>query len=110
MSHVTDILLCTAIADGAKGTEEHPNADALSAHLAQRHGAACSLAKIDGHAGGNKAIQADVFAAAVDYCDIDALVAAFYAIPWESPECAQLMVKDENWDAFEVHLASAKTP
>ena len=99
MSVVTDILLCTAIADGGS-EDEHPNADALSAWLVSKYGPACALQKLDGHAGGNKAMQADVFGAAVNHCSVDDLLSAFRAVPWEYPETALLLLQHENWDRF----------
>ena len=106
MSVVTDILLCTAIDDGAPAEDKRPNADALSAWLVQRHGPACELKKLDGYAGGNKAMQCDVFGVAVNYCDTDELVAAFRAVKWQYPESAQLLVKEEDWDAFRLFTAA----
>ena len=106
MSEVTDILLCTAICDGSAVDDEHPSADRLSAWLTQRHGPACALKKIDGYAGGNKAMQADVYGVAVNWCDVEGLVEAFLAIPWEHRESAQLLVKRENDEAFQVIRAS----
>jgi hypothetical protein len=101
MSVVTDILLCTALYDGG-GDDEHPNADALSAWLVGRHGPLCALHQLDQLAHGNKAMQADVFGVAVNYCDIDGLVAAFRSIKWERPDSAQLLLKHEDWSAFRV--------
>jgi len=105
MSHVTDILLCTAIDDGGQMEDEHPNADRLTAWLVTQYGPANALKKLDHIAGGGKAMQCDVFGVAVNYCDIEELVRQFKAIGWESPECAQLLVKDEQWDAFVMHGA-----
>ena len=105
MSHVTDILLCTAIEDGGTGQDEHPNADALSDWLVDEYGEANMLKRIDKIARGGKVMQADVFGVAVNYCDIDGLVAKFKAIEWEHRESAQLLVKDENWGAFRIYEA-----
>lgn len=102
MSHVTDILLLTALHDGGRD-DEHPNADALSAWLVEHHGPACSLKQLDQHADGNKRMQADVFGVALQSCNIGALVSQFRAIPWESPESVQLLLKDECWDAFIIY-------
>ena len=104
MSHVTDILLCTGIDDGG-AEDEHPNADRLSEWLVSKHGAACKLVLVSDRAGGNKVMQADVFAVAVNHCSIPALIEAFRAIPWDYPEAVQLMVKDEHDDAFTIYTA-----
>jgi hypothetical protein len=98
MSHVSDIILITAIEDGAAVESDHPNADRLSEYLRENHKS--SLIQVDGHAGGNKAVQADVFMAAINYLDIPAFVAAFKSVHWEIPECAQLLIKDEHDDRF----------
>lgn len=105
MSHVTDILLCTAINDGETGEYDHPNADALSGWLADEYGELNVLKRIDKFAGGGKVMQTDVFGVAVNYCDIDELVAKFRAIEWENRESAQLLVKDEDWDGFCIYEA-----
>lgn len=103
MSHVADILLLTMLEDGgSKSVKECPNADALSDWLAEHYNG-CRLVQFDGLAGGNKAMQANVFGTAINYCDIPALVAAFRAIKWEYPESAQLLVKDEHDDTFTMY-------
>lgn len=109
MSHVADIILVTAIDDGAQRDEEHPNADLLSKWLQENKGQDwLKLVKVDQHAGGNKAIQCDIFLAAINYLDIDGFVAAFRSIRWHMPECAQLMIKDEHDDLFTVYTALAE--
>jgi hypothetical protein len=104
MSSVTDILLCTGLADGiVMDSRPHPSADALSRWLVERHGPACALKQLNGYAGGNKAMQADVFGGAVNYCDTEGLLAAFRAIPWDDREAVQLLVKEEHDSAFRVY-------
>ena len=105
MSHVTDILLCAFVDDGATKEDGRTNADELSAWLVDEYGGANTLKRLDGIATGGKAMQADVFGVAVNYCDIDGLVAKFRTIKWERPESAQLLVKDEDWDGFRVYEA-----
>lgn len=100
MSVVTDIILVTGIDDGG-AEDEHPNADRLSAYLEREHNGH-HLLKTDGHAGGNKAMQCDVFMAAINFLDHDAFVEWFRSIEWESPEKAQLMLKCEDCDRFEI--------
>jgi hypothetical protein len=95
MSVVTDIILVTGIDDGAEREDEHPNADRLSAYLEREHGGR-GLAKVDQHAGGRKAMQCDVFMAAVNFLDKDAFLAWFHAIEWHDPEQVQLMLKGEQ--------------
>jgi hypothetical protein len=101
MSHVTDIILVTATEDGAEIEDGHPNADLLSKHLSERH-TGTTLVKVDGFAGGGKAMQCDVFAAAVNYLDQDDLITALNGVPWDMPESVQLMLKDEHDDTFRI--------
>jgi hypothetical protein len=101
MSHVTDIILVTAIEDGAEIEDGHPNADLLSKYLSERH-TGTTLVKVDGFAGGGKAMQCDVFAAAVNYLSMGDLVAAMNEVPWQAPENVQLMLKDEHDDTFRI--------
>ena len=103
MSHVTDILLCTAMEDGAQREDKHPNADQLSAWLVERHGPSSALKRLDQLAKGGKVMQADVFGVAVNGCNIEGLVEVFKAVPWEHPESAQLLLKDEAWDGFRLY-------
>ena len=104
MSYVTDIILVTMIDDGAELEDTQPNADQLSRYLSVNHGGAC-LNKMDAYAGGNKAMQCDVFMGAVRSMDAAIFIEAFKAIEWEFPECAQLFIKEENDDCFTVHTS-----
>lgn len=101
MSRVTDIILITAIDDGASTDQEHPNVDQLNDYLKSQHGG-CSLVQVDHRAGGSKAMQCDVFMAAINYLDHGALLAHLEAISWETPECVQLMLKGEEEDRFSI--------
>jgi hypothetical protein len=103
MSHVADIIFTTAIEDGAETDGAHPNTDKLSAYIEKNHSGA-TLVKVDSHAGGSKAMQCDVFMAAINYMDIDAFVAWFQGIEWEYPESVQLLIKDEHEDLFTVYV------
>lgn len=107
MSHVTDIILTTALWDGSPDDSPYstPNADTLSAYLVAKYGPANALNEVSEGAGGGKAFQADGFMAAVNYCDIAELVATFRAIKWVYPESAQLFVKDEYEDKFRIYNA-----
>ncbi len=102
MSHVADIIFMTSIDDGSNVEDSHPNADKLSAYLVRNHNGAY-LVKVDDHAGGNKAMQCDVFMAAINYLDIDEFVEWFHGIEWEYPESVQLLIKDEHDDQFSMY-------
>src|SRR5262245_44259689 len=100
MSVVTDIILVTIIDDGAERDGEHPNVDRLNAWIHETQGPPEALRKVDDDAGGNKAMQCDVFMAAINYLDKPGLIRAFRGIPWEAAEAVQLMLKGEDDDLF----------
>lgn len=102
MSHVTDIILVTAIEDGAEAIAGHPSADKVSDYLKQNHNGHVLL-EVSPVAGGDKAMQCDVFMSAINGLDIPAFVKWFAAIEWEFPEYVQLLLKDENDDRFAVY-------
>jgi len=103
MSFVTDVLLCTALGDGASTKDSRLNANVLSDWLVEHYGPACALEKLSSYAGGNKAMQADVFGVAVNFCNREKLIAAFQAISWQYPESAQLFLKHEDSDSFQLY-------
>lgn len=102
MSHVTDIILSTTIDDGAELEGEHPNTDQLNMYLNENHNG-CSLVKADDKAGGGKAMQCDLFIAAINHLNIPDFLERFYQIAWEYPESVQLMLKDEHEDIFRIY-------
>lgn len=99
MSHVADIILLTEIDDETDGRK---NPDRLSDYLRKHHNG-CELKRIDEYAGGNKAFQSDAWAAAINYMNIEGFLAAFRAVPWETPECVLLMIRDEHDEQFTVY-------
>lgn len=107
MSIVTDVILVTAICDGAMGKDDsHPSVDQLNRWLAGSTGRSFNqLVRVDQHAGGSKAMQCDVWMAGINMLDEDALVEAFLAIDWQDPDSAQLMLKSEQADRFRVYRA-----
>jgi hypothetical protein len=60
--------------------------------------------QVDQLAVGTKAMQCDVFLTAINYLDIEAFVEVFRGIPWNVPECVQLLIKDEHDELFTVYL------
>ena len=104
MSRVTDIILITAIEDGAECEGEHPNADRLSAFIRENHyKVGVPLLQVHEIAGGNKYMQCSVFAGAINHLNADAVVECFANIDWEYPECAQLLLKGEQENTFTSH-------
>ena len=96
MSHVTDIIIVTMLDDGG-GEDCHPNVDLIAEK------AGIWFEKASDKVGGNKAMQADVFLAAVNCLDIDNFVSIFGSVKWEYPDCVQLFLKDEHENVFTVY-------
>ena len=92
MSWVADVILVTSLSD-----EDNNDLDAWLLGEYPHRG---RLVRVDDHAGGNKCMQARVSIGAYNHLYIEGLVNAFRAIRWEFPECAQLLIKDEDDDTF----------
>lgn len=97
MSHVADVVLLTFLDDG--GMKEVQ--DWFETNGWPR------LVRISYRAGGDKAMQHDIWAAAINYFDIEGLAAAVRAAHWEWPESVQLLVKDENEECFTLRAGVA---
>jgi hypothetical protein len=108
MSYVADIVLLTTIDDGGMD-DEHPNTDRLEAWLREHYSDHVRLVKVDQHAVGTKAMQCDVFITAINYLDTEAFVEVFRTVPWDMPECVQLLIKNEHDDRFTVYLPERTT-
>jgi hypothetical protein len=80
--------------------------DQLSAWLQEHHHR--SLVKVSRYAGGDKVMQCDVFMAAINYLDLEGFLDAFRAVKWETPQCVQLMIKDEHDDVFTIYTPLVK--
>ena len=66
------------------------------------------LVEISDHAGGNKAMQCEVWAAAINYFDIEGFSKMVHAAQWESPESVQLLIKDEEDDSFVLRVGELR--
>ena len=100
MSHVTDIILVTAIDD--YGAE---NLCRNLIKIEKMFSIDECFVKVDKLSGGNRAMQCDCFLAAMRNLDIEKFLKEFHKIYWEYPECAQLMLKDEDEDLFTIHYS-----
>jgi hypothetical protein len=107
VSVVTDIILVTAIEDGGFDGQ-HPNVDKMNEWFQARYRGA-RLVKVDQHGGGNKAMQCDVFMGAINFLDVDALLAAFKAIEWQQHESVQLMLKQEHEERFTAYQMDSRS-
>jgi hypothetical protein len=90
MSHVADVILLTFVEDA--GIDD--------AQKWLRDNKWPELVEVSGNAGGNKAMQCDVWVAAINCFAIDDFAKAVKAINWEWPDSVQLLVKDEHDDHF----------
>jgi len=62
------------------------------------------MIKVDDFAGGGKAIQCDLFIAAINHLNISEFLEEFYQIEWEAPEYIRLMLKDEQEERFSIYV------
>lgn len=98
MSHITEIIFVTAWNDGETGWQDsrgdcRPNATIFTRYLINNQ--QCPTMFVEVH---NQ--QCDMWVGASRHCDIPSMLRVFAAIQWERPECAQLLIKDEDWDRF----------
>lgn len=96
MSTVADIILVT-------GTYDTNCKNSLDEYLKKHHNGE-HLVKVDDYAGGHKAIQADVYMAAINGLDINDFLDCFYNTNFEDPNLCQLMIKNENDNRFEIYI------
>ncbi|MDO6447224.1 hypothetical protein Q4493_15755 [Colwellia sp. 1_MG-2023] len=102
MSIISNVILTTAIYEGAWSKSDYGNVDLLNDYLRKNYQGTC-LRIVHDKAGGHQQMTCDIFMAAVDYLDVDALVNEFLAIEWQKPEQAQLMIRsnlDEKFQLF----------
>lgn len=98
MSVVTDIILITGIDDGRDGDETPGSVDRFNDWI-EAHGRATDrLVQVDRHAGGHKAMQCDVWLAAINFCDEAELEKAFQRVEWDQPRMVQLLINSEHSD------------
>jgi hypothetical protein len=100
MSVITDIILLTFIRD-REANGGRLNAEKLSEYLSENY-RSNGFVQVDGYAGGNRAMQCNVFITAVNYLDHDEFIEVFNSIEWEYPESVQLLLKCEDCDTFEI--------
>ena len=93
MSVVTDVVLLTSVNEVKAITE-------INRYLKTNEEGQC-LREISSHAGGCKAIQADIWAGAFNYMDTDGFIAFFKTVTtWEFPEDVKLLIQKENDNGF----------
>ena len=105
MSIISNVILTTAIYDGAWSQSDYGSVDILNDYLRKHYQGTCFNIVHD-KAGGNQQMTCDIFIAAVDYLDVDALVNQFLTIEWQKPEQAQLMIRSNLDDKFQLYSPS----
>lgn len=94
MSVVTDIILVTETDELLHvGDDSFLDTSKLSNHLVE----------VGGLAGGNKHMQCDVFAAAINHLDHEDLIRRFRFMKWNNPDSVQLFIRREEDDLFKVY-------
>lgn len=94
MSYITDVVIFTETGEpGMKQAQDWVRENTRS-----------DFSQVDEFAGGNKAMQCDVWAGAFNYFPKDDFLAALRAIKeWEHPDAVQVLFKGENDSKFEIH-------
>lgn len=104
MTCITNLILTTAVHDGAWMNSDYGSVDTLNDYL-YKHYQGARLNCVVSHAGGRKPMSCDVFIAAIDYLNIDEFITLFYQVPWDKPEEAQLMLRTEGQATFTLYQA-----
>ena len=99
MTCITNVILTTAIHDGAWMNSDTGSVDVLSDYLYQNY-QGTRLSAVETHAGGRKGMTCDVFVAAVDYLNVEEFITLFNQVKWEKPEQAQLLIRTEGDRVF----------
>ena len=99
MSSVTDILILTAI--------EETGMEVVNKYFSDTR---YTLKEVSDYSGGNKAFQADVFMAAINYFALDEFLEFLQTVEWENPECVQVLIKREHDDNFKVYTYNRIRP
>ncbi|WP_235314434.1 hypothetical protein [Paraglaciecola algarum] len=100
MTCITNVILTTAIQDGAWMNSDYGSVDELNEYLCNNYQGS-TLKMVHCHAGGNKGMSCDVFMAAIDYLNIEEFIEQFKQIQWDKPLAAQLLLKSEPDDIFQ---------
>lgn len=100
MSRVTNVILTAACAEDIDDND-HANAmESVNQWLAEKNYG--EFARVDGNAGGTKAMEAFVFLGAFNYLDLVAFLAVVGAAPWQQPENVRVFVKQQEDERFDV--------
>lgn len=103
MSVVTDIILCFSLGEdrieGAKTVDDRfPLVDEINAWLMEDGRG--ELTRLNGHEGGGKGWQCEIFGGAFNYLDVRAFVKMIAALKWNRPHQVQLFIRGEEDEVF----------
>ena len=102
MTDISNVILITAMDDGACAHSDHAHADLINDFLT-RHYQGDRLNKVDHHGGGKKAMPLDMFIGAIDYLDRERLLEFYNQIPWDNPDRVQLMIQGRKDNGFTLY-------
>ena len=95
MTCITNVILTAAIHDGAWINSDYGSVDQLNEYLSKKY-QGTRLYSIEGSVGGHKTISCDIFAAAIDYLDLDEFIEEFSKVQWDKPEEVHLLIKSSD--------------
>jgi hypothetical protein len=101
VSLVTDIILITAVGDSVSDGESETEA-MLEVQSWLGRGNYGQLVAVDKWAGGNKAMQAEVWMGAFNYFKLEEFVAFVKSQKWESPDRVQVLTQREEDAVFAI--------
>lgn len=105
MSYVTNVIVLCGLSEEAGGEGVFPAIDQVNKWLTETNFQAIGLAYLNGHEGGHKAWEAEVFGGAFNGLSIAEFMMQIAAAAWEEPDRVQVLFKgqeDEVWGM--VHL------
>lgn len=101
MSVVTNLILCTQHRDGMH-TGNQLHVELLNAYLREEF-EEDRFVQVNYLTRSRKTMEGDVFICAVNGLDSEGFIALWRRIPWEFPDCVQLMVKGHGEEKFTVY-------
>ena len=107
MSVVTDLILVTSPGE-SRGIEPNHGLIILNNYLSQNH-PGCKFESVADSAGGNKAMQRDIYLAAINHLNVLEFIKVYKDSYWFWPEAVVLLLGTEDDDVPQIHLRVAST-
>lgn len=105
MSWVTNILITCGVGE-EDGDDKFPPIDRVNEWLLA-NGQHAGLSHLNGHEGGHKAWEVDVFGGAFNYLPIEDFIKAVAAAKWDQPDRVQVWIMGQEEEVFGLlHLVS----